>query len=117
MWKVILGVVLGVVGLLCGLLVAIVVFFVLTDHYRINWYHGDDRLSWTFPLFLVLGPVLGSISGILLGRKFDRRRAWRHQEGDSAEPNAAPNGNPAASVDNPNTPNGLPSVSRFVSSA
>ena len=92
MWKVILG----VVGLLCGFpvgwLVGSLLFFVLAERFRINWFHGDARLSWIIPLFLVLGPALGGGSGILLGAVLDRARARRRQRETGAEPVAAADG-------------------------
>lgn len=92
MWKIILGIVGLVGGLPCGWLVGSISFFLLADHYRTNWFHGDDGLSWIIPAVLVLGPVLGGSFGVLLGAVLDRRRARRHSGGVSAEAGAAERG-------------------------
>lgn len=89
MWKMVLGIVGAVFGLPLGWLVGTLLFFVLADRYRINWFHGDDRLWWIILLFLVLGPVLGGGFGLRLGVAFDRTRARRHHGEISAEPAAA----------------------------
>jgi hypothetical protein len=92
MWKINLGILGLVCGVPFGLLVGCVVSLVLADRYRINWFHGDDRLSWVIPLFLLLGPVLGGGFGVMAGSVLDRARARRHRAGPSAEPGTAADG-------------------------
>jgi hypothetical protein len=82
MWKIILG----TVGLICGLpigwLVACVTFFTLAERHQVNWFHGDDRLSWIIPTFIILGPVVGGSLGLFLGAVIDRARAQRNERRD-----------------------------------
>jgi hypothetical protein len=78
--------------------------------YQARWIFGtiqsanyDGFAILVFLLFMLSCPFAAAVVVALWGRDFCI--------GTIAQPNAAPNGGPAGSVDNPNAPGGPPSVS------